>query len=79
MAKKVDIIKEEQDYKKAIFEVIEAKLRHEKFDGTMTEEITRLNLERGDAVAAIVHNPADDKRNNPWVFLQNHLCDNRNN
>lgn len=60
MPKKVDIIEEKQGYKKAIFKVVEAKLRHEKFDGTMTEEMTRLNLERGDAVAAIVHNPADD-------------------
>lgn len=60
MQKKVDIREEKQGYKKAIFEVVEAKLRHEKFDGTMTDEITRLNLERGDAVAAIVHNPDDD-------------------
>lgn len=60
MQKKVDIREEKQGYKKAIFKVVEAKLRHEKFDGTMTDEITRLNLERGDAVAAIVHNPVDD-------------------
>lgn len=57
---KVEIISETQDYKKAIFKIIEAKLKHEKFDGSMTGEMTRLNLERGDAVAAIIHNPADD-------------------
>ncbi|MEM9952625.1 MAG: NUDIX hydrolase [Chloroflexota bacterium] len=57
---KVEIIEEVQDYKKAIFTVTKAKLRHENFDGTMTPEMTRLNLERGDAVAAIMHNPQDD-------------------
>jgi len=82
MPKKVDISEEKQGYKKAIFEVVEAKLRHEKFDGTMTDEMTRLNLERGDAVAAIVHNPDDDtillieqfryptyhKTGNGWIY-----------
>jgi len=60
MSRKVEIVNETQDYQKAIFKVIEAKLRHEKFDGKMTEVMTRLNLERGDAVAAIIHNPVDD-------------------
>lgn len=60
MPKKVEIIEEIQEYKKAIFRIVQAKLRHEKFTGEMTEEITRLSLERGDAVAAIVHNPVDD-------------------
>ncbi len=82
MPKKVDISEEKQGYKKAIFEVVEAKLRHEKFDGTMTEEMTRLNLERGDAVTAIVHNPDEDtillveqfryptyhKTGNGWIY-----------
>lgn len=60
MSKKVTIIEETVDYKKAIFKVLAARLQHEKYDGTMSEEITRLNLERGDAVAAIMHDPIED-------------------
>jgi nudix-type nucleoside diphosphatase (YffH/AdpP family) len=32
----------------------ETTLRYELFDGTMSEEVTRLNVERGDSVAAVV-------------------------
>jgi len=60
MPRKVEIIEEVQDYKRAIFKITAAELRHEAFDGTMTDKMTRLNLERGDAVAAIIHNVADD-------------------
>ena len=60
MPKKVEIIEETQDYKKAIFRIVQAKLRHEKFSGEMGDEITRLSLERGDAVAAVIHNPVED-------------------
>jgi ADP-ribose pyrophosphatase len=34
--------------------VDEAILRHERFDGSMSEPVRRLSLERGDAVAAVV-------------------------
>lgn len=60
MSKKVTIIEEKEDYKRAIFKVIAARLQHEKYDGTMSAEMTRLNLERGDAVAAIMHDPVND-------------------
>ena len=60
MPKKVEIIESKQDYKKAIFTILETRLRHEKFDGSMSAEMTRLNLERGDSVAAIMYNPLDD-------------------
>lgn len=60
MKKRVNIIEEVEAYNKAIFRIIEAKLRHERFDGTMSAEIMRLSLERGDGVTAIVHNPDDD-------------------
>lgn len=60
MLKKVEILEEIEDYKKAIFRIVLAKLKHEKFNGEMTDEISRLSLERGDAVAAIIHNPEDD-------------------
>lgn len=60
MPRKVEIIEETQDYKRAIFKITAAELRHETFEGTMTDKMTRLNLERGDAVAAIIHNVEDD-------------------
>lgn len=59
--KKVEIISEEAAFTHSFFSVQSAKLRHEKYDGTMTDEITRLNFERGDAVAAVMHFPLDDK------------------
>jgi nudix-type nucleoside diphosphatase (YffH/AdpP family) len=40
--------------------MIEAKLRFERYNGELSDTITRINFERGDAVAAIMHNPADD-------------------
>jgi ADP-ribose pyrophosphatase len=36
------------------FKVDEAYLRHERFDGHMSDRIRRLNFERGDAVAAVI-------------------------
>ncbi len=38
------------------FKVEEAHLRYEQFDGTMSKVVRRLNLERGDSVAAILVN-----------------------
>lgn len=60
MTKRFEILKERDVFRQAIFTVREAHLRHEKYDGTMSEEIVRLNLERGDSVAAIVHDVARD-------------------
>lgn len=60
MTKKFEILKERDVFRQAIFTVREAHLRHEKHDGTMSDEIVRLNLDRGDSVAAIVHDVARD-------------------
>lgn len=60
MKKQYEILKERDVFKQAIFTVREAHLRHEKFDGTMSEELVRLNLDRGDSVAAIVHDEGRD-------------------
>ncbi len=57
MKRRVEILKEEQIFKKAIFRLKEAQLRHERYDGTMSDPITRISLERGDAVAIVAHNP----------------------
>jgi len=60
MSKRVEIIEQEEIFKKAIFRINQARLRHERYDGTMSEEMVRLNLERGDSVAALLHNQSDD-------------------
>lgn len=39
------------------FKIEEARIRFEHFDGTMSHEVRRLNLQRGDAVAAILVKP----------------------
>ncbi|UCE05491.1 MAG: NUDIX hydrolase [bacterium] len=43
------------------FKVDRAVLQFEKFDGTMSPEIVRLNFERGDSVAAIIYNTTSQK------------------
>ena len=51
MAKKV-IVRKERRLLDAFFKVDEAVLRHERRDGSLSPELSRLNLERGDGVAA---------------------------
>lgn len=57
MKRRVEILQEAEIFKKAIFRLKEAKLKHERHDGSMSDTITRLSLERGDAVAIVAHNP----------------------
>jgi nudix-type nucleoside diphosphatase (YffH/AdpP family) len=40
------------------FRIEEARLRYERFDGTMTDVVRRLSFERGDSVAVVLYNPA---------------------
>jgi ADP-ribose pyrophosphatase len=42
------------------FKITQARLQHELYTGQMSPVITRLNFERGDSVAALVHDPATD-------------------
>ena len=60
MPRRVDILKIEPIFQKFIFRIDEAHLRHEQFDGTMSDEMVRLSFERGDSVAAVLHNVYDD-------------------
>lgn len=39
------------------FKIDEARLRFERYDGTMSEPVRRLNFERGDSVAALLIDP----------------------
>lgn len=44
-----------------VFKVEEARLRHEKFNGEMSNVVRRISLERGDSVAVIVFNLTTNK------------------
>lgn len=57
----VEIIERKQIFKKFIFAIEEATLRHTLFDGTLSDPITRLNLERGDAIAVLLHDATRDE------------------
>ncbi len=55
MEKKV-IIHEKSRVFDGFFKIDQALLRYERFDGQISEVVSRLNFERGDAVAAIIYN-----------------------
>ena len=40
--------------------VTRAVLRYRRFDGQMSDPVTRINFERGDAVGVLLHDPKDD-------------------
>ena len=43
-----------------LFRVVRAKLRHTRFDGRMSDPITRINFERGNSVAVLLHDSTQD-------------------
>ena len=59
MPKKVKIISEKPVFDQ-FFKIDEAHLRYELFDGKMSAELTRLNLNRGDSAAIVLHDPLAD-------------------
>jgi nudix-type nucleoside diphosphatase (YffH/AdpP family) len=54
--KRVVIERRERVYD-GFFKLDEAHLRYERFDGTMSEPVSRLALERGDSVAVLLYRP----------------------
>ena len=60
MTKRIEIIKETEVFKQAIFRVVAATLKFELYDGTMSDKLVRLNLDRGDSVAALIHDVQND-------------------
>jgi nudix-type nucleoside diphosphatase (YffH/AdpP family) len=60
MPEKVEIIEQREVFSRYIFRVEETKLRYEKYDGSMSEEVALLNFDRGDSAAAVIHNTDDD-------------------
>jgi ADP-ribose pyrophosphatase len=60
MTKRVEVSRKEDVFRRGSFRVEEAHLRYERYDGAMTDDTVRLNFERGDSVAAILHDPRAD-------------------
>jgi ADP-ribose pyrophosphatase len=57
----VEILERVEDYSfGSMFRVIKTRLRYQRFDGQMSEEITRLSFMRGDSVAVLLYDPAED-------------------
>jgi nudix-type nucleoside diphosphatase (YffH/AdpP family) len=60
MVKRVVVERRERVYD-GFFKVDEAHLRYERFDGEMSESVSRLAVERGDSVAVLLHRPESDQ------------------
>lgn len=43
-----------------MFRIIRARLQYRRFDGQMSEEITRINFDRGDSVGVLLYDPDED-------------------
>ena len=57
----VKILDLEEDYSFGnMFRIIRARLQYRRFDGHMSEEITRINFERGDSVGVLLYDPDED-------------------
>ncbi len=59
MPQQVKIISEKRVFD-GFFKVDEAHLQHELYNGTMSAELTRLNFNRGDSAAVVLHDPLAD-------------------
>lgn len=60
MDKRVEIIERKEIFRRFFFLIEEARLRHQLYNGKMSDEITRLKFERGDSVAILMHDRSDD-------------------
>lgn len=57
----VEIKEVHEDYNyKNFFKILRARLRHEKFDGSMSSEMERLVFERGDSVGVLLYDADED-------------------
>jgi ADP-ribose pyrophosphatase len=57
----VRILEAVEDYRFGkLFRIIRATLQYRRFDGRMSDPVTRINFERGDAVGVLLYDPHDD-------------------
>jgi ADP-ribose pyrophosphatase len=59
MKGKVDLLERELEYD-GFFKIERAVIRYERYDGSMSEPITRYCFERGDSVGVLLYNPGAD-------------------
>ncbi len=57
---RVDVLAEKDIFRKFFFGIVEAKLRHTRYNGEMSAELTRLKFDRGDSAAVLLHDPEND-------------------
>lgn len=57
--RRVEILSQGREYD-GFFKIDKAVLRYERFDGTMSEPVTRLNFNRGDSVGVLLYDPAEE-------------------
>lgn len=60
MPERVEIIEETELVKRHGFKLKEGTFRHERYDGKMSSAVVRVSFDRGDSVAAVVHDPGAD-------------------
>jgi len=57
----VKILDLAEDYRFGdLFLIVRATLQYRRFDGQMSDPVTRINFERGDSVGVLLHDPQDD-------------------
>jgi ADP-ribose pyrophosphatase len=66
MPKRVDILNRAEVFHKSIFRIEEITFRYETYAGDMSADIQRLSLDRGDSVAAVVH----ETKQNVLIFTE---------
>ncbi len=57
----VKILDLAEDYRfRELFRIVRARLQYRRFDGQLSDPVTRINFERGDSVGVLLHDPEDD-------------------
>lgn len=57
----VKILDQVEDYSFGkLFRIIRTRLQYRRFDGRMSDPVTRINFERGDSVGVLLYDPQDD-------------------
>jgi nudix-type nucleoside diphosphatase (YffH/AdpP family) len=58
--RRVEVLEEHRDFESGLFKMDRVCLRFERFDGTISEPVTRLVFERGDSVCVLLYDAAKD-------------------
>jgi ADP-ribose pyrophosphatase len=56
----VEVLTERDVFRQFFFGIVEAHIRHSRYNGEMTTELTRLKFDRGDSAAVLLHDPTAD-------------------